>query len=286
MTTPPPAGGPAPRAERPTEASWRADALAGSRHSRLADELRPPLEDRDPERAAALCAEIGRDLLRDLAPALLLLSAADRRRAQTLLAYGRTLFDFATQRGVEGERLAQLNRWEFELERALDGDPPGQPVFVALAREQAQRPWPRAALAALGRAARRRVAQEKPAPLAQAPELARDLAAAAIEALLGAPPAAETAALAAAVLRARGLQDLPAAFPERRRTAVEIEAALAAAAPAPAALPRPYRPAAAYLRLAARRLARAEPAPGHEAQAQIGAWSRIALLVRARLLGR
>jgi hypothetical protein len=286
MTTPPPAGGPTPRAERPTEESWRADALAGSRHTRLLDELRPPLEDRDPERAAALCAEIGRDLLRDLAPALLLLPAPERRRAQALLAYGRTLFDFAAQRGVEGERLAQLNRWEFELERSLDGDPPGQPVFVALAGEEARRPWPRAALAALGKAARRRVAQERPRPLAQAPELARDLAAAAIEALLGAPAPSAAGALVAAVLRARALQDLPANFPDRRCTAREIESALAAAAPAPAALPPAYRPSFAYLRLAARRLARAEPAPGHEAQAQIGAWARIALLLRARLLGR
>ena len=286
MKPKPPADEPAPRAQRPTEESWRADALAGSRHSRLADELQPPLEDRDPERAAALCAQIARDLLRDLAPALLLLAPAERRRAQALLAYARTLFDFAAQRGVEGERLAQINRWEFELERALQGGPPGQPVFVALAREEALGPWPRAALAALGKAARRRVAQERPLPLAQVPERARDLAAAGAEALLGAPAAAGIADLAAAVIRARALQDLPASFAGRREIAAELATALAAATPALAGVPPPHRPAAAYLRLAALRAVRSIPAPGREAQAQIGAWMRIALLLRARLLGR
>jgi hypothetical protein len=31
---------------------------------------------------------------------------------QTLLAFAHTLFDFARQHGVEGEKLAQINRWE------------------------------------------------------------------------------------------------------------------------------------------------------------------------------
>lgn len=271
----------APRPTRPGEPSWRADALAASRHSRLLDELTPPLEDRDPNRAAVLCAEIARDLLRDFAPALLLLAPPERRRVQALLAYTRTLFDFASQRGVEGERLAQINRWEFDLERALSGEPPGQPVFVGLAREEALRPWPRPALAALGKAARRRVLEERPVPLAQAPELARALAAAFVEALLDSPPSAAIAELAAALVQVRALQDLPAAI-DRRRLAEELSARLAALGPAVETLPSGYRRTAAYLRLAALHLARKTPGPGGEARAQIGAWTRIALLLRSR----
>src|SRR5690242_126899 len=108
-----------PRDSHPEAADWRADALARSQHSRLSAELRAPAEDHDGERAAALCAELARGLLADFAPALVFLAPEERRRAQALLAYGRTLFDFARQRGVEGERLAEINRFEFTLETAL-----------------------------------------------------------------------------------------------------------------------------------------------------------------------
>ncbi len=142
------------RDEHPEGDSWRADALAASRHSRLLDELRRPLEDHRPERAAEVCGDVARAILRDFAPALILLPAAERRRAQALAAYALTLFDFAAQTGLEGERLSQINRWEFELEAALSGRPAGQPVWVLLAAEERRRPWPREALDALGDAAR------------------------------------------------------------------------------------------------------------------------------------
>ena len=108
--------------DAPPDGSWRADALARSTHSRLDREVRPPGEDFDEERSLALCAEVARNLLGDFAPALVLLPVFDRERVQTLLAYAFTLFDFARQRGVEGERLSQINRWEFTLETALSAE--------------------------------------------------------------------------------------------------------------------------------------------------------------------
>ncbi|HBL25642.1 MAG TPA: hypothetical protein DD490_02275, partial [Acidobacteria bacterium] len=66
------------------------------------------------------------------------------------------LFDFARQRGVDGERLAQINRWELTLETALSGVPVGQPVFVRMAREERRRAWPTAALDEIAACARRR----------------------------------------------------------------------------------------------------------------------------------
>jgi hypothetical protein len=76
-----------------------------------------------------------------------------------LTAWAVALFDLAQRpglAGLDGDRLAQINAWEFRTEEALDGDPPPQPVFVALAREEDSRPWPREALDALVAIARRR----------------------------------------------------------------------------------------------------------------------------------
>jgi hypothetical protein len=148
------------RDRHPADPVWRADALAASRHRRLADEIPQPKDDFDAGRAEALCAEICRDVLRDYAPGLALLEPGDRRRVQALAAYARTLFDFARQRGLEGERLAQINRWEFTLESALSGQPVGQPVFVAMARCEREQPWPREALDELATAARRSVTRD------------------------------------------------------------------------------------------------------------------------------
>ncbi|MEZ5332624.1 MAG: squalene/phytoene synthase family protein [Thermoanaerobaculia bacterium] len=150
------------RGEHPTSESWRADAFAASRHSDLRDEISRPLEVHDPEAAEALCAEVCRNALGGLAAGLVLLTAGERRRAQAIAACAATLFDFADQTGLEGDKLAQLNRWEFELERALDGDPAGQPVFVQLARLHAEAPWPAEVLDGLVAAARRRVAAPRP----------------------------------------------------------------------------------------------------------------------------
>lgn len=162
-----------PRERHPEDPAWRADALAASRHTRLADEIHRPLDDFDPDRASRLCAEICRELLRDYAPGLIFLDPPSRRRAQALAAYARTLFDFAAQRGLPGERLAQINRWEFALEAALGGEPAGQPIFVALARCERERPWTRDAFDRLGATARRRATAERPWSAAEDRELAR-----------------------------------------------------------------------------------------------------------------
>ena len=143
------------RLNRPEGARSRGDALAGSPHTRLVDQLRYPTQDHDPERAADTCAAVCRQAMLDLAPALMLLSRPTRLRAQALAAYTITLFDFARQPGLEGERLAGLNRWQFELEQALDGTPTGQPVFVRLAAEERKVRWQREEFDRLHIAARR-----------------------------------------------------------------------------------------------------------------------------------
>ena len=120
-----------PRDQHPEGEEWRADSLARSQHSRLDAEISSPAEDYGEERAAALCAEIARGLLGDFAPALLLLPAAERRRAQALLAYAATLFDFARQRGV-GLVACSANALNQYIERHTD----------ALMRRTETRPLP------------------------------------------------------------------------------------------------------------------------------------------------
>lgn len=179
-----------------------------SPHSRLDQEIRRPDEDFDEDRALELCAEIARNLLGDFAPALVLLPVYDRQRVQTLLAYAFTLFDFARQRGVEGERLAQINRWEFTLETALGGQPVGQPVFVRMAREQRRRAWPPEALDEIAACARRRATRPRPATPEEADADAERLARAVATALLGESPPDEVNAFAGALVRLRSLQNL------------------------------------------------------------------------------
>ncbi len=195
------------RGEHPSDASWRADALAQSRHTRWADELRAPLDDPDPEKAAAICGAVARAALRDFAPALMLLSAAERRRARALAAYALTLFDFAGQAGLEGERLAQINRMEFDLEAALAGEPAGQPVFVLMA---ATGPWPPAALDQIVASARGRVIQPRPANRRAAGEEALALGGALAAALTGVPAAGVESGAGEGVSRAPGAARLAA----------------------------------------------------------------------------
>jgi hypothetical protein len=109
-----------------------------------------------PQAADRVCARVARPLLGAFAPALVLLPRGERRRLETILAYARTLFDFARQPGPEGERLAMINRLEFDLESALAGAPPEQPLFLRLAAEEAYHPWPRPPLDRLAQHARRR----------------------------------------------------------------------------------------------------------------------------------
>jgi hypothetical protein len=201
-------GEPETRERHPAEGEWRADPLGRSLHSRLDQEIRAPAEDYDEERATELCAGLCRGLLGDFAPALLLLAAPERRRVQALVAYVHTLFDFARQHGVEGERLAQINRWEFTLELALSGQKVGQPIFVAMAREHAIRPWPETALAEITASARRRAMRPRPATPREAEAESERLARAAAAAVLGREPAQELAAFGGALLRVHALQNL------------------------------------------------------------------------------
>jgi len=187
---------------------WRADALARSSHTRLHDEMRPPLEDHDPERAARICAEISRAALSDFAPALILLPSDLRRRAQALTAFTVTLFDFAHQPGIEGERFAAINRWEFELENALSGTPAGQPVSVRMAAEEAQRRWSRTALESLVSIARRRITRPTPSTADLLGQEFRSIGAALVEGILGDPCSEPIAELAGACLRVGALVNL------------------------------------------------------------------------------
>ncbi len=204
------------REQHPAGESWRADALARSGHGRLLEELREPQQDFDEERALELCAEICRNLLGDFAPALLLLPPLERQRVQTLLAYTHTLFDFARQRGVEGEKLAQINRWEFTLEAALSGQPVGQPIFVRMAREQKRQAWPAEALDDLAACARRRATRPRPATPEEAEAGAERLARSVAAALLGQEPPAEVSGLLGTLVRIRTLQMLGAEIDGRR----------------------------------------------------------------------
>ncbi len=186
MKRSPPGPAPVERASGrpPSDAEWRADALARSQHSRLDELMAEPLEDHDAERAGAVCAEITRRGLRDFAPALVLLSPAERRRVQALAAFGLTLFDFARQSSLEGEKLSQINRWSFDLESTLAGAPPGQPVFVLLAATHAEKAWPEEALLRLANSARRRALRARARSAGEAERDARGLAAALAGALL------------------------------------------------------------------------------------------------------
>ncbi len=216
------AGRPGAEEGQPRDGEWRADALARSQHSRLEDEIRAPAEDHDALRAADLCAELSRDLLADFAPALAFLAPEERRRAQALLAYGRTLFDFARQRGIEGERLAAINRFEFTLETALSGTAVGQPIFVAMAAAHGRRPWSEGALSALASAARRRATRDRPGSSREADAAAERLVAAITAALLGEPAPPELLGFAAALVRLYALQNLG---PEARANRISIPAA-------------------------------------------------------------
>jgi phytoene/squalene synthetase len=211
------------REEHPAGEEWRADALARSRHSRLDEEVRQPAGDFDEQKALELCGEVCRGVLGDFAPALLLLSSLERQRVQTLLAFVHTLFDFARQHGVEGEKLAQINRWEFTLELALSGQPMGQPIFVRMAREQRRRAWPVEALDELMACARRRATRPRPATPEDAEANAERLARAVAMALLGKEPPAEVSSFYAALVRIRTLQGLGAEIDRNRFPIAESE---------------------------------------------------------------
>ena len=310
--------------ERPVGESWRGDLLAPSEHGRLDGELRPLSSpspagpDFDEQRALDLCGGICRGVLGDFAPALLLLSALERQRVQALLAYTHTLFDFARQHGLAGERLAQINRWELTLETVLAGERVGQPVFVRMAREQRRRAWPGLALEDLSACARRRAIRPRPATPEQADADAERLGRAVASVLLGQEPPGEVSGFLGALIRLRTLQVLGAEVVRNRWPVPVSELADARIArmarvdgrPDPVQLlevvhaecarlrlrlmraprglvelPAGYRRAAVFCLLAALRILTGLEDGGPEVlrtPPQIGLGSRLALLARAR----
>ncbi|HEY2289954.1 MAG TPA: squalene/phytoene synthase family protein [Thermoanaerobaculia bacterium] len=285
------------------------------RQSRLAGELNPPAENLDEEKAEELCAGIARHLLGDFAPALVLLPGTERRRAQALLAYTYGLFDFARQGGLEGEKLAQINRWEFTLEAAFAGERTGQPVFLRMARENERRRWPVDALDDLAAAARRRALRRRPATVADADVEALSLGRAVAAALLEKSLNAEVDGLASALVRLGALQrlgeetagrrcPLPASEaaegedghldPARllaaaRRECPRIRSRLLRAPRGLVGLPHGYRRAAVFSLLAALRLlTEIEDTETDllKAPPRLSLGARIGLLMRARWVGR
>ncbi len=256
-----------------------------------------------------------RKILRDFAPALILRPAKERQRAQALTAFALVLFDFAGQTGLEGERLAQINRWEYSLEEALSGSPAGQPVFVLLDSEENRQPWHRDGLDALFRAARQRVAMTRPRTIETLDRRSRQLGGALVETLLDRPATPPLESFAAALLRVHALQNLGASLrrhqahlpteelPEAwhagdqpdRHSLTEIVrkecrriSRLFVAAHMPAAIPENYRAAGRYLQAAARRLLRQCERRGASiisTPPSLGVVTRLTLLLHARWLG-
>lgn len=196
------------RSQRPGPESWRADALIGSRHSRWVDELRQPLDLHDRTRAEEICGQVSRLALQDFAPALVLLPGPCRLRLQATTAYALTLFDFARQAGLEGERLTAINRWEFDLEATLDGKPPGQPVYVLIHALEQERPWVREGFDQLHRCARHRCIQRRPPDRRAAEREALLLGKSLAWLVMAEEPTEPIAGLASALVRLRGLLDL------------------------------------------------------------------------------
>jgi len=285
------------------------------RQSRLAGEISLPLAEVNEETAEELCAGIARALLGDFAPALLLLPGTERQRAQALLAYTYGLFDFARQTGLEGEKLAQINRWEFALEAAFAGERTGQPVFLRMARENDRRRWPVDALEDLVACARRRALRRRPATVVDADLEALSLGRAIAAALLEKSLNAEVDGLASALVRLGALQrlgeetagrrcPLPASEIEEgenghldpahllavaRRECPRIRSRLLRAPRGLVGLPHGYRRAAVFSLLAALRLLTEIEDPETDllkAPPRLPLGSRIGFLLRARWVGR
>ena len=304
-----------PRARRPEGDDGRCDPLARRPQSRLAGEIGSPLADFDEEKAEELCAGVARNLLGDFAPALVLLPGTERRRAQALLAYAYGLFDFARQAGLEGEKLAQINRWEFTLEAAFAGERAGQPVVLRMARENERRRWPVDALDDLAGCARRRALRRRPATVVDADLEALSLGRAIAAALLEKSLNAEVDGLASALVRLGALQrlgeevgsrrcPLPASEVEEgeggrldparllaavRRECPRIRSRLLRAPRGLVSLPHGYRRAAVFCLLAALRLLTEIEDPETDlltAPPRLALRSRLGFLLRARWVGR
>jgi phytoene/squalene synthetase len=300
--------GPSRSADGPVDSGRNPQDYLSSRHSRLSDQLTRPLESRDPRQAAAVCAEVTRRLLLDFAPGLTLLPPAERLRAQALAAFCFTLWDFARQSGLEGERLSQINRWEFSLEAALMGEP----VFVQIAELERRAPWSRDGFDRLLSAARRRATVRRPATAETASRDSREFGGAVAELLLGSKPSPDLGIMAAALLRIHSLRmlaedlrrhqaRLPVSdLPETWETPTDgdlellgravraecdrIRPLLLRSARAVPDLPQPYRRSGKYLLLAGIRLLNVLEDTGSALRREsprLGAASRLALLTRA-----
>ena len=291
--------------ERPPrgESSGGPDPLR-SAHSTFRD-LEPPRDDFDAEQGAgAVRADSTRRSARLRTCARPPTGADESTRAGGFIAYARTLLDFARDRSLEGERLAQINRFEFTLEAALGGEPPGQPVFVQLAALERAAPWPRPAFDELASVARSRVSFGLPANARTADAQRRRLARAGFHLLLGEAPPAEVEALGATLLRAASLlswreslwfdrPDLGLRAEDESSTrfrdvaAAEARAVLDDLADADAglkALPVHYRRAARYATLAATTLAHQVTARAEQTSPpRLSALARLRLLLRARI---
>ena len=283
---------------------------------RLDDEVRPAADGLDEEKAILLCAGITRNVLGDFAPALLLLPGTERRRAQALVAYACTLFDFARQTGGKGEKLERIKAWELALESAFSGQPVDQPICLRMARENERRRWPVDALDELIACARRRAARRRqPSDIAEADVEALSLGRAVAAALLEKDLNAEIDGLASALVRLGALQrlggevsqnlcPLPASEvrpgkngrfePEQileaaRRECQRLRSRLLRAPRGLVGLPHGYRRAAVFSLLAALRLLTEiedKETDLLNAPPKLGVGSRIGFLLRARWVGR
>jgi phytoene/squalene synthetase len=303
------------RQDRLEEDGGGCDLLARLPQSRLGPELSSTLDDFDVAKAEELCAGLARGVLGDFAPALLLLPGTERRRAQALLAHAYALFDFARQVGMEGEKLAQINRWDFTLETALGGEPVGQPVMLCMARENERRRWPVDALEDLTAAARRRATRARPATAIDADVEALSLGRAIAGALLEKNLNAEVNGLASALVRLAALQRLGEEIAARRcplpaaevaeepgcrfdpaqllaavgRECPRIRSRLLRAPRGLVGLPHGYGAAAVFALLAGLRLMTGIEDPESDllkAPPRLGLSERLGFLARARWVGR
>lgn len=151
-----------------------------------------------------------------LAPALGLLPARERLRADTLALWCRALFATAREGDRVERRIERLHRSAYLVARARAGEPVASPFARRLGEESARRELPRPALDALLREARRAVRQQLASTPADWEVRTRAVAAAVAEAMLGAPPTPSTADAAAGVLRLACVLAVPAGLGERR----------------------------------------------------------------------
>jgi len=166
---------------------------------------------------------VARRELGDLHPALALLTAAERRRAELLLAWTGALFAAAAEEAPPTARIDRLHRAGFHLARALAGEPSDSAFLRLLAAESGRRAFGRTALEGLLAAARVAVERRRPATAEEAAARAAALAGACAAALAGAELPAAAHDLATGLLRLQLLLALPAELAQGRCPLAESE---------------------------------------------------------------